>query len=193
MFLCATRFFFHRREIVERIERILRTVDARIHVHVCTGVYAHVRTFARTDVPRRHRSTLPERPVLHPRTLVYPARPSVRFVPGCRDQNPYHHPFRRATSTDFSPLFSFFEVRPPIKLYLSPSPPSSLLYHSLLLTVFLFFFFFPSSISSVANRIRIHLERERERENEDTKRTIPASISSISRSMGKVGGRGKPN
>lgn len=161
MFLCATRFFFHRREIVERIERILRTVDARIHVHVCTGVYAHVRTFARTDVPRRHRSTLPERPVLHPRTLVYPARPSVRFVPGCRDQNPYHHPFRRATSTDFSPLFSFFEVRPPIKLYLSPSPPFSPLYHSLLLPVFFFFFFF--FIHFECSKPNTNSSRERER------------------------------
>lgn len=41
-------------------------------------VHAHARTFARTDVPRRHRSTLPS-VQFHPRTLLYPARPFISF------------------------------------------------------------------------------------------------------------------
>lgn len=56
----------------------------RTHGCMCRPVHAHVRTFARTDVPRRHRSALPSGQFLHPRTLLslvlvyYPARPFVR-------------------------------------------------------------------------------------------------------------------
>lgn len=121
-----------------------------------------MRTFARTDVPRRHRSTLPERPVLHPRTLVYPARPFVSFLGA-------------AIKT---PTTLFVDPPPPTFLlhcFLSSrcdhrsnftSPPSSLYYTALCFyPFFLFFFssFFPPIECSKPNA-NSSGEKERERE-----------------------------
>lgn len=149
------------------------TMRTYVCMHRCVRTRAHVCAHRRAAAASIHFARAASSPPPHPRLPCS----SVRFVPGCRDQNPYH-PFRRSTSTDFSsPLFSFFEVRPPIKLYLSPS---SLYYTALCFyPFFLFFFllFFPPS--SVANRMRIHPERRREREDEHPKRTIPTSVRSI--------------
>ena len=80
------------------IVRSTRVAAAR----TCTGARtrADVRTFARADVSRRHRSTLPSGQ-FQPRTLVCPARPFVSFLgatiktfsPTCRARpSTDHHP-----------------------------------------------------------------------------------------------------
>lgn len=110
------------------------TMRTYVCMHRCVRTRAHVCAHRRAAAASIHFARAASSPPPHPRLPCS----SVRFVPGCRDQNPYH-PFRRPTSTDFSsPLFSFFEVRPPIKLPLPPLPSIIPLSAS---TRFFFFFF----------------------------------------------------